>query len=100
MTRRTSEIGIRLALGARRGQVLWLILRQVFLLALAGLAVGIPIAAAAGPVVRSFLFGLSPADPVTIVVSSAVLLLVALAAGFLPARRAARLDALAALRID
>ncbi|HKW01352.1 MAG TPA: FtsX-like permease family protein, partial [Vicinamibacterales bacterium] len=100
VTRRTSEIGIRLALGARRGQVLWLILRQVFLLAITGLAIGIPIAWLAGPIVRSFLFGLSPTDPLTIVVASAVLLLVALGAGFLPARRAARLNALAALRID
>ncbi len=100
VTRRTSEIGIRLALGARRGQVLWLILRQVFVLAMAGLAIGVPIAWMAGPVVRSFLFGLSPTDPVTIVVSAALLTLVALAAGFLPARRAARLDALTALRIE
>ena len=100
VTRRTSEIGIRLALGARRGQVLWLILRQVFVLAIAGLAVGLPIAWLAGPAIGSFLYGLSPGDPVTIVAASAVLLLVALAAGFLPARRAATLDALSALRID
>lgn len=98
VSRRTNEIGIRVALGASRSQVLWLVLRQVLLLSLAGLAVGFPLALLAGPLVGSFLYGLGPRDVVTIGLAASTLLLVALAAGWLPARRAARMEALAALR--
>jgi ABC-type antimicrobial peptide transport system permease subunit len=100
VTRRTSEIGVRLALGARRSQVLWLILRQVLMLAAAGLAIGIPMALLAAPAVGSFLFGLAPNDPMTLVVAAVIMVSVAVVAGLLPARRAARLDALAALRSE
>ena len=98
IARRTSEIGIRVALGAQRGQVVWLILRQVLVVAVAGVALGVPIAVAAGPVMASLLFGLAPRDALTIAAAAALMLAVALAAGWLPARRAARLPVLAALR--
>jgi predicted permease len=96
--RRTNEIGIRLALGARRPQVLWLILKQVIVLAAVGLAIGIPAALLTGPLLESLLFNITPSDPATIGLAAAVMLAVSLAAGLVPAVRAARLEALAALR--
>jgi predicted permease len=98
VARRTSEIGVRLALGAQRGQVLWLVLRQVVVLAAIGLAVGLPVAAAASRAVRALLFGVEPADPWSLAAGALAMLAVALGAGYLPARRAARLDPLVALR--
>ncbi len=100
VARRTSEFGIRLALGAQRSQLLWLVLRQVVVLAIVGLAIGLPAAWLAGPAVRSLLFGLEPSDPTTILVSAAVMAVVAIAAGLWPARRAARMEALNALRTE
>ena len=100
VSRRTTEIGIRVALGARRSQVLWLVLRQVLLLGVAGLAIGIPMALLASPLVESFLYGLGPRDVATVGLASAALLTVALAAGWIPARRAARMEALVALRYE
>ena len=100
VARRTSEIGIRLALGAQRSQVLWMILRQVLVLAALGLALGLPLAWAAGPLVASYLFGVPPRDVLTIAVSAGVLTMVAVAAGWIPARRAARMDPLGALRVE
>jgi ABC-type antimicrobial peptide transport system permease subunit len=96
--RRTSEIGIRVALGARWGDVLWIVLRQVVVLAIAGLALGEPAAAALSRSVRAHLFGVEPMDPVSLATGAAAMFIVALAAGFIPARRAARLEPLAALR--
>ncbi len=98
VSRRTNEIGIRVALGARRSQVLWLVLRQVLLLGLAGLVVGIPLALIASPLVGSFLYGLGPRDAVTVAFAAIALLVVALTAGWMPAHRAARMEALIALR--
>jgi predicted permease len=100
VARRTSEIGIRLALGAQRSQVLWMILRQVLVLTALGLALGLPLAWAAGPLVASYLFGVPPRDVLTIAVSAGVLTMVAIAAGWIPARRAARMDPLGALRVE
>jgi predicted permease len=100
VARRTSEFGIRLALGAQRSQLLWLVLRQVVILAIVGLAIGLPAAWLAGPAVRSLLFGLEPNDTTTIVVSAIVMASVAMLAGLWPARRAARMEALAALRSE
>jgi ABC-type antimicrobial peptide transport system permease subunit len=100
VARRTSEIGIRLALGAQRAQVLWLVLRQVVILAIAGLAIGLPIAWIAGPLTGPMLFGLDPRDPATIAAAATILALVVVVAGLRPARRAARLEALTALRTE
>jgi len=100
VARRTSEIGIRLALGAQRSQVLWLVLRQVVVLSAAGLAIGLPIAWISSPIMGSFLFGLDARDPLTIVVAAAIMVAVAIGAGLRPAKRAARLEALSALRSD
>jgi len=96
--RRTNEMGIRLALGARRSQILWLVLRQVLRLAAAGLVIGVPVALAVSPLVGSFLYGVGPRDPVTVGLASSGMLLVSIGAGWPPARRAARLEALTALR--
>lgn len=98
VARRTNEIGIRLALGAPRGNVLWLVLRQVVLLAGGGLLIGIPAAALGSRAVRAYLFGVEPADPWILASGAAILFSVALAAGLIPAQRAARLDPLVALR--
>ena len=100
VARRTNEIGVRVALGARPGQVVWLVQRQVVVLALAGIVVGVPLAVGVAPLVGSLLFGVAPTDTAVIVVASLVLLFVAAAAGFLPARRAAQLDPLKALRSE
>jgi ABC-type antimicrobial peptide transport system permease subunit len=100
VARRTGEIGIRLALGAQRSQVMWMILRQVVILAVVGLAMGLPLAWLAGPAVKSLLFGLDATDPMTLAVSALVMVVVAVAAGLWPARRAARMEALAALRTE
>jgi predicted permease len=98
VARRTNEIGIRMALGAQPSAVLGMVLREsVFVVGL-GLISGIPAALACGRYVSSQLYGLAPNDPATIAGASAVLLAVALIASFLPARRAAMLDPLAALR--
>jgi len=98
VARRTNEIGIRMALGAQPRAVLGMVLREsVFVVGL-GLIAGIPAALACGRYVSSQLYGLAPNDPATIAGASALLLAVALVASFLPARRAAMLDPLAALR--
>jgi len=98
VARRTGEIGIRMALGAQRGGVVWMILREVFLLAAVGLAIGIPAAFAASRLVESFLFGMKPNDPLAIAAAVAILLCAALAAGWVPARKASRIDPMIALR--
>ena len=98
--RRTAEIGVRMALGANRRDVLWMIHRQVVVLALIGLAAGIPIAVMVAPLVESLLFGVAPRDVSVIIVSSVAMLVTAVAAGLLPARRAASLDPLRALRTE
>jgi predicted permease len=100
VTRRTREIGIRVAVGAQRQNVLWLVLRETLTLALLGLAVGIPAALAATRLIAKMLFGLSPTDLPTITAVSLLLLLVALFAGYLPARRASAIDPIVALRTD
>ncbi|MGH7469555.1 MAG: ADOP family duplicated permease [Longimicrobiales bacterium] len=100
VSRRTAEIGVRVALGARPTQVLWLVLRQVALLALAGLALGIPAALAAGPLMSSLLFGVAPAELTVLATGTIVMIAVALAAGAQPALRAVRLDPLTALRSE
>jgi predicted permease len=98
VARRAGEIGIRMALGAQRGTVVWMVLRRVLLLAAVGLAISVPAALSASQLVRSFLFETQPNDPGTLVVAGVVLLSAAILAGYAPARRASRIDPLAALR--
>jgi predicted permease len=100
VARRTSEIGLRVALGAQRAHVLWLILRQAVVVTGIGLAAGIPITIAGGKAVASLLYGVKPADPASLAVASVVMMVVAGLAAYVPARRAARLEPLAALRSD
>ena len=98
VARRTSEMGIRIALGAQPSQVSMLVLRQGIRPVLGGLLVGVLGALAAGQLISSFLFGTEPRDPAAISAVVAVLLLVAAAACWAPARRASRIDPMAALR--
>ncbi len=98
VARRTSEIGIRMALGAQRGRVVWMILREVVLLAAVGLAISVPAALAASKLVESFLFGMKPNDPLALVGAVVTLVTAALLAGYLPARNASRIDPMIALR--
>jgi predicted permease len=100
VSRRTGEIGIRMALGAARSNVRWLILREVLLLVAIGIAVGIPIVLASNRLVANMLFGFKNAGAVTLFGATAILALVALLAGFLPARRASSVDPIVALRYE
>jgi putative ABC transport system permease protein len=95
---RTHEIGIRVALGAQRETILWMVLRETLLLAAAGLAVGIPSALAASRLLGHMLFGVSANDPATLASVAIVLAAVAAFAGYVPARRAMRVDPIVALR--
>ena len=98
VVRQVGEIGIRMALGAQRGAVVWMVLRRVLLLAAVGLAIGVPAALIASRLVKSFLFETQPNDPGTLALAGVVLLSAAILAGLAPARRASRIDPLAALR--
>jgi predicted permease len=100
VSRRTREIGIRIALGADRGTVIGMVLREVTLLTLLGIALGVPAALSLSQFVRSQLFGISPADPLTMGVAAVTLTLVALLAGYIPARRASRVEPVLALRYE
>jgi macrolide transport system ATP-binding/permease protein len=98
VARQVGEIGIRMALGAQRGAVVWMVLRRVLLLAALGLAISVPAALSASRLVKSFLFDTQPNDPGTLALAGVVLLSAAILAGYAPARRASRIDPLAALR--
>src|SRR5271156_2815899 len=100
VTRRTREIGIRVALGAQRGTVLWIVLRETLALALFGIAIGIPSALLATRLIATMLFGLSASDLPTLISASLLLVAVALFAGFLPAWRASGVDPTIALRTE
>jgi hypothetical protein len=100
VTRRTQEIGLRMALGAERATVRWMILRQSLMLVLAGLALGIPGALAGNRLIESMLFGLTPADPGAIAAATGVMLAISLAASCIPAQRAASVDPVVALRAE
>jgi macrolide transport system ATP-binding/permease protein len=98
VARRTNEIGIRMALGARRDVVIWMVLREVCALAALGLAISVPIAVATSRLVSSFLFRVTPNDPRALTMAVAILLTAALLAGYAPARRASRVNPIVALR--
>jgi len=100
VTQRTREIGVRVALGAERRDVAWLVLRQGLGLAAIGLSVGLGLAFVAGRLLAKQLVGISPTDPISFAGTAMLLLVVAAAASALPARRAAALDPLVALRGD
>ena len=100
VARRRNEIGVRIALGADRSRVLRMVLGDVAIMVVVGLAVGAAAALATGRLVTSFLFGLTPSDPGILAVASGTLAAVALAAGLLPAFRASRVDPVVALRED
>jgi len=100
VTQRTREIGIRMSLGASRGRVLGQVLREGMILALVGLAVGIAGALAAGRILANLLYEVKPGDPVIFITTAGLLAAVALVACYLPARRAARLEPMNALRYE
>jgi ABC-type antimicrobial peptide transport system permease subunit len=100
VTRRTPEIGVRIALGAERRQVRWMILRQSLALVVAGVVLGIPAARAMTSYLESLLFGLSPTDPRALAAAAVIMTVVAIAAAYIPARRASRIDPLTALRME
>ena len=98
VARRTNEIGVRMALGARARQVLWMILRESSSLALFGIAIGLAAAFGLTRFIRTMLYGLQPTDPATFIPAALLLLTIAIAAGYGPARRASRVDPMQALR--
>ena len=100
VSRRTREIGVRMALGAQRTQVLGMVLNEGLKLVLIGIVVGIPVALLASRVFSSMLFGLSPADPLSMLTVIAVLLSITLLASYIPARRATKVDPMIALRYE
>jgi macrolide transport system ATP-binding/permease protein len=98
VSRRTNEIGIRMALGAARRRIIWMVLREVLALAAAGLAIGLICAWSAMSALESFVFGMKPADPLAILFAAGILIATFVLAGFGPATRASRIDPLTALR--
>ena len=100
VTRRTNEIGIRMALGAGRSNMLWMVLREILILVSIGVVIGVPATLAGDRLVSHMLFGLKPTDPLTLVSATVILLIVAAIAGYLPARRASLVDPMVALRYE
>jgi predicted permease len=100
VSRRTSEIGIRMALGAARSNVGWLIMREILLLVAAGIAVGIPVTLAGSRMVANMLYGFGGTDPISLAGAVLLLLLVAVVAGYFPARRASKIEPMVALRYE
>jgi putative ABC transport system permease protein len=100
VSRRTNEIGIRVALGASRNTILRMVLRETLLLTFAGLTVGLPSALAASHLLGHMLFNVSANDPATLTAVAFVLAAVAALAGYIPARRAMRVDPMVALRYE
>ena len=100
VARRTNEIGIRMALGARSADVLSLVMRESMTMVGVGVAIGLAGALAASRLVATLLFGLAPTDPLTMAAAVGVMIVVSGFAGYLPARRAARVDPMVALRYE
>jgi len=100
VARRTREIGIRMAIGARKNDVLWLVMREVLILLGTGIAIALPAAWILTQSVRSQLYGIQPADPMSITLATLAIAAVAILAGYLPARRATRVDPVVSLRYE
>jgi predicted permease len=100
VARRTSEIGVRMALGAMRSNVLWLILREILVLVAIGVCIGVPVALEGNHLVAKLIYGLSPADPASLFAAIAMLIAVATLAGYLPARKASLVEPTVALRCE
>jgi len=100
VSRRTGEIGVRMALGATHGGILWLVLKQSFSLVLVGLAAGCLLALASTRFIASVLYGVTPTNPVTLGMGMLLLFLVAMLAAWIPARRATKVDPMVALRYE
>jgi ABC-type antimicrobial peptide transport system permease subunit len=100
VARRTHELGVRMALGAQRSDVISMVLRESMLLVVIGALIGLGSALAATKLISSLLYGLSPTDPLTIELAALLMLAVAALASYLPARRASQVDPMAALRME
>jgi putative ABC transport system permease protein len=100
VARRTSEIALRVAIGAQRGDVLWLVMRRTILLVGSGVAIGLVAWIASAKVLAGLLYGVTPADPTALVLATLFLVLVSMLAAYLPARRALHVDAIEALTRD
>jgi predicted permease len=100
VARRTSEIGVRMALGANRAGVMWLVIQDAVRILALGVVAGLPVAWAASRLMSAMLFGLTATDPATILAAAAILIAAGLLAGYLPARRASRVDPMVALRYE
>jgi len=98
VARRSAEIGIRMALGAQRGRVVWMLLGEVVVLSAIGLAISVPCALSASKVVQSFLYDMKANDPGSLEAAAAILVATAIFAGYLPARNASRIDPMKAVR--
>jgi ABC-type antimicrobial peptide transport system permease subunit len=100
VAQRTKELGIRIALGAERAEILRMVLRETLVVVGAGLLVGLPLATLGTRMLTAQLYGLSPHDPLTLVIAILAISAVTIAAGFVPARRASRVDPMKALRYE
>lgn len=100
VSQRTRELGVRLALGAQRGDLLWLVMRQASVMLVSGVVIGLALAIASGRVVRSYLYGVSARDGWTLGLIALTLLVIGMVAAYLPARRAAMVDPMEALRAE